>query len=62
MKNNIKKVLINRKIKQSVIAEKAGIRREYLNRLINGHIVPSVYLAIRIARALDFPVEDLFVL
>lgn len=62
MENKINKVINRKKMSQSELAQKVGIKREYLNRIINNHISPSVYLAIRIARALKIPVEELFFL
>ncbi len=49
-------------IKQADLAEMAGVRREHINRVINSKIIPSVYLGIRIAKALGVQVEDLFII
>jgi transcriptional regulator with XRE-family HTH domain len=42
------------------IARAAGIRREYLQQLLTGNHIPSVEVALRIARALNTSVEDLY--
>ena len=42
------------------VAREAGIRREYLQQLLAGNHIPSVEVALRIARALNRPVEDLY--
>jgi putative transcriptional regulator len=60
MRTKINGIILGRKMTQSELARKVGIKREYLNRIINNRINPSVYLAIRIAKALTLPVEDLF--
>ena len=62
MNNNIHKVIQEKNMTQGDLAQKVGIRREYVNRIINCKITPSVPLGIRIARALDLTVEDLFIL
>lgn len=60
MKNKISKIIRERKMTQGDLAAKVGIMREYLNRIINRKITPSVNLAMRIAKALNMPVEDVF--
>jgi DNA-binding XRE family transcriptional regulator len=46
---------------QGDLARMVGVKREYLNRIINCKITPAVSLGIRIARALEMPVEELFI-
>ena len=41
------------------IAEKAGLSRVYLSRVINGHAVPTIDVAARIADALGAPLGEL---
>ena len=62
MENNINEVICEKEMTQGDLAQKVGIRREYMNRIINSRITPTVPLGIRIARALEMSVEDLFVL
>jgi putative transcriptional regulator len=68
MKNTIQNYLDENEIhnrtlsNQGKLAEMVGVRREYINRIINDKITPTVPLAIRIARALGCRVEDVFVL
>ena len=45
---------------QGALAQKVSVKREYINRIINSKITPTVLLAIRIARALGVTVEDLW--
>jgi putative transcriptional regulator len=45
---------------QADLAERAGITRASVNAIEGGRMVPSIYLALRLARALGVPVGDLF--
>jgi putative transcriptional regulator len=45
---------------QADLAERAGITRASVNAIEGGRMVPSIYLALRIARALGVSVDDLF--
>jgi putative transcriptional regulator len=60
--NNIHRVIREKNMTQGDLAQMVGVRREYLNRIINRKITPTVPLGIRIARALEVPVEELFIL
>lgn len=61
MKNRIKKILKEKNKTQGELAPKVGVKREYLNRIINGHIDPSVKLTMKIAKVLKLTVEDVFI-
>ncbi len=58
--NRIKEMIRREITTQQAIADKTGIRREYLNRIAHDKIRPSVYLGLRIAKALGTTVEDIF--
>lgn len=45
---------------QAELADLAGITRKSVNAIEMGHMVPSVLLALKLARALDVSVETLF--
>jgi putative transcriptional regulator len=62
MKNNIYRVIREKNMTQAALAEMVGVKREYMNRIINSKITPTVPLGMRIAKALDMSVEDLFVI
>jgi DNA-binding XRE family transcriptional regulator len=62
MGNNISKVIQQKNMTQGYLAKMVGVRRDYINRIINGYITPSVDLGMRIAKALEVSVEDLFIL
>jgi DNA-binding XRE family transcriptional regulator len=47
---------------QADLAKMVGVKREYINRIINCKVTPTVPLGMRIAQALEVPMEDLFVL
>ncbi|MFQ5645954.1 MAG: helix-turn-helix transcriptional regulator [bacterium] len=60
MENYIYPILIEREMTQAQLAELVGVKREYLNRIISGKITPRMPLGLRIARALELPVESCF--
>ena len=45
---------------QAELAERCGVTRKTVNTVENGVFVPSALLALKLARALGQPVEDLF--
>ena len=45
---------------QADLAGAVGIKREYLNKIINSHVTPTVALAMKISRALNMRVEEVF--
>lgn len=45
---------------QKELAEAAGMKREYLNRIINRHVCPTIKTALKISRALNISVERLW--
>lgn len=46
---------------QEQLAERVGVRRETIMRLEKAQYNPSLKLAIDIARAVEAPIEDIFV-
>ena len=46
---------------QEQLAERVGFRRETIMRLENAQYNPSLKLAIDIARAVEAPIEDIFI-
>ncbi|WP_040787838.1 helix-turn-helix transcriptional regulator [Massilia niastensis] len=47
---------------QAELAERAGITRKSINAIETGNMVPSTILALKLSRALDVTVEELFTL
>ena len=45
---------------QAALAELVGVSRKTINTVENGIFIPSTLLALKLARALDRPVEELF--
>jgi len=45
---------------QAELAERCGVTRKTVNTVENGVFTPSALLAIKLARALNVPVEKLF--
>lgn len=45
---------------QAELAERCGVTRKTVNTVENGVFVPSALLALKLARALNAPVESLF--
>jgi putative transcriptional regulator len=45
---------------QAELAERCGVTRKTVNTVENGVFTPSALLAIKLARALNVPVEELF--
>lgn len=51
-----------RNLTQAELAEQAGVTRKSVNAIEAGRMVPSVLLALKLARVLGVPVESLFTL
>lgn len=69
MENNIQNYLDKNKIAnrnpshQGALTEMVGLRREYMNRIINNKLTPSVELGLKIKNALGVEkIEDVFLL
>jgi putative transcriptional regulator len=60
LRNQIKVQRAMRDLTQAELAELAGITRRSVNAIEAGRMVPSVLLALKIARALGVTVETIF--
>lgn len=58
--DNLKKEILKRGLKQSWLADKAGINRTALSSIVNGKSLPNLRTAQRIAKALEMTVDDLW--
>jgi len=58
--NNLKDIRGELGLTQAQLAEAVGVTRKTINTVENGVFVPSTLLALKIARALDRPVEEIF--
>jgi len=45
---------------QEELARQVSVTRKTINTIENGKFIPSAYLALKIAKAFDVPVEDVF--
>jgi len=60
--NRLLAIRTERGLTQAALAELVGVSRKTINTVENGVFVPSTLLALKLARALARPVEDLFFL
>ncbi|MCR2043782.1 helix-turn-helix transcriptional regulator [Anaerosalibacter massiliensis] len=59
--SNLKKYRQFNELTQEELADKVNVRRETIARLENAKYNPSLELAVRISKALDTPIEELFI-
>ena len=62
VRNTLRVQRAMRGLTQADLAERAGITRASVNAIEGGRMVPSIYLALKLARALNVPVNELFAL
>ncbi len=60
LKNRLKVLRAMSDLTQADLAAKAGVTRKSVNAIETGRMVPSVLLALRLARALGVSVETIF--
>jgi putative transcriptional regulator len=60
LKTTMKVQRAMRNLTQAELAELAGVTRKSINAIEMGHMVPSIVLSIKLARALDVTLETLF--
>lgn len=60
--NRLKAMRAQRGLTQADLAEAVGVSRKTINTVENRVFVPSTILALKLARALDCPVSELFAL
>ena len=58
--NRLRELRAERDLTQAALAELVGVSRKTINTIENGVFVPSTVLALKLARALELPVEGLF--
>jgi putative transcriptional regulator len=58
--NNLENIRMSAGLTQQALSEKAGVSRVSINSIENGVYVPSAVLALKIAKVLKCPVEDIF--
>ncbi|MET0272734.1 MAG: helix-turn-helix transcriptional regulator [Phenylobacterium sp.] len=60
LRNRLREARAARGWTQADLAERVGVTRKTVNTVENSVFVPSTVLALKMARALDMKVEDLF--
>jgi putative transcriptional regulator len=62
LQNTLRVERARRDLTQEQLADLVGVTRKTINTVENGRFVPSTLLALKLARALQVPVEALFFL
>lgn len=62
LQNRLKKERERLQLTQAELAEKVGVSRKTINTVENGIFIPSTVLALKLAKAIDRSVEQLFFL
>jgi putative transcriptional regulator len=60
LKNRIKVFRAMKDWTQEELAHRVGVTRKTINTVENGKFVPSAYLALKIAKAFEVSVEEVF--
>jgi putative transcriptional regulator len=60
LRNTLKVQRAKKDITQEQLAELVGVTRKTINTVEKGKYIPSAYLALRLSKALEVPVEELF--
>jgi putative transcriptional regulator len=60
LKNTIKVQRAKKDLTQEQLARLVGVTRKTINTIEKGKYVPSTYLALKLSKALDVTVEELF--
>ena len=60
LKNSLKVHRAMKDLTQEELAEMVAVTRKTINTIENRRYIPSTYLALKLAEALDTSVEDLF--
>lgn len=60
MKSNLKAIMDSRGMKQSFLRRKVGISASTMSALYRGESVPTLKVALRIAKELALPVEEIW--
>ena len=62
VQNNLQKLRLERNITQEELAKAVDVSRQTINALERGRYLPSVYLALKIAKYFKKSLEDVFFL
>lgn len=62
MKNRVRELRARHELSQAELGDALGVSRQTINSIENGRYLPSLPLAIAVARFFDATVEEMFVL
>lgn len=62
LENRLRVARAERQLSQAELARRAGVTRQTISSIETGQYVPSALLAFVLARTLDTPVHELFIL
>lgn len=62
MENRIRVARAEKRLTQQQLADAVGVSRQTINAIESGKFVPSTVVALKIARAFERPVEEIFLL
>ncbi|HRU96921.1 MAG TPA: helix-turn-helix transcriptional regulator [Ruminococcus sp.] len=62
MKNKVKELRKQKNLTQDELAKALGVSRQTINAIENDKYNPTLELAIKLARYINIPVEELFIL
>jgi len=60
LSNTLKIQRAKKDLTQEQLAQLVGVTRKTINTVEKGKFIPSTYLALKLARVFDVPVEDIF--
>jgi len=60
LENRLRELRARHGLTQAQLAEKVGVTRKTINTVENRVFVPSTILALKLAQALEVPVEEIF--
>jgi len=60
LRNRLRALRAERGWTQADLAERVGVTRKTINTVENNVFIPSTVLALKLARALELPVEEVF--
>jgi putative transcriptional regulator len=60
LSNTLKVQRAKKDLTQEQLAELVGVSRKTINTVEKGKFIPSTYLALKLARILNVPVEEIF--
>lgn len=60
MKSKLSEIVEERGIKQTWLAKRAGVNTSTLSNIVNGRHLPSIEVALKIAKALNVDIDEIW--